>query len=171
MAEYSIEPFNSHDQPAGLQELLAVSQDQNVQMLPLTEADLAAHTVAYGAFLPDGSVVGYAALTHTYQQGKFVVGEVGGVMVHPNQRKHGIAANLIGAVTIAVVQKGMTPMAFCNPLSAGRFEANGYVRRADEAAPPEAFAFCSDCRKKPPTGCCDTVYFLPPDVTVDIRNH
>lgn len=141
---------------AELDNIIAVSNEPGVQMLPLYEAKIKAHKGAVIAKLGN-EVIGYCAITFDYGE----TAEVGGLTVPKEYRRHGIGNGLVQSVTEKVHSIGKNAIAFCNPSSASLFENNGYYQADYNEVPPEALKQCSACTMKDlhKNGvCCDKVY-------------
>lgn len=161
--KYEIHAFDPSDPPDGIGELIAISQQPEVQMLALTAADLATHVRSWGAFVPNrsGKLVGYIAETRNYRAGTIV--EMGALVVHREYRNNGIARALINIATAETLKySDVQPIAFCNGLSTSLFLAEEYGLAKNGCIPNEAYDFCADCRKKPThKKCCDLVLYYP----------
>lgn len=160
---YEVHALSPSELPEGMAELIAISRQPEVQMLELTEEDVAHHARRWGAFMPDqnGKLVGYIAETRSYRGGTII--EIGGLVVHQDYRGNGIARALISAATADTLEyPDVQPIAFCNGLSTPLFQAEEYKLAHSGCIPAEAYDFCADCRKKPTyKKCCDLVLYYP----------
>lgn len=141
---------------AELENIIAVSNETGVQMLPLYEAKIKTHKGAVIAKLGN-EVIGYCAITFDYGN----TAEVGGLTVPKEYRRHGIGNGLVQSVTEKAHSLGKNAIAFCNPSSASLFEKNGYYQASYSEVPKEALKQCSACTMKDlhKNGvCCDKVY-------------
>lgn len=110
-----------------------------------------------------GDLVGYGAITHIYSA---QVMELGGLVVHKEQRGRGIAS-AISRKIVAKAFEAMGPeliIAFSNTSSAPIFEKLGGVRIEDaRRLPAEVWKVCHTCRyyddvQASGGGCCGRVY-------------
>lgn len=146
--------------PTELEEIVAVTTSQGVQMLPLDGEKLHSHKLAVVAYLGE-KIVGYCASTYHYNNTENSLMEVGALVVLPEHRHHGIAKDLVPKVTASVHNLGLGAIAFCNPASAPIFEEANYQLASAEQVPAEAIEPCNTCpmQKLHKNGiCCDEVY-------------
>ena len=150
--------------PPELAEIIAITQDTSVQMLPLTGENLKNHHMAVVAQIGE-MIVGYCAGTYPYEQHSGNMMEVGSLVVVPEFRYLGIAHQLVPAVTKQVHSIGWGAIAFCNTASASIFTKAGYQLATTDQVPPEALGPCNTCpmQKLHSNGvCCDEVYVSYP---------
>lgn len=154
MNGYEIVPYDI-GQHGFLEELCAITQQNDVVMLPLTPDKIAAQALQTIAIdQQTQQVVGYCSQSYDY--GDYV--EVGSLIVDPNYRGHGIGTLLVKAVHNKVIRNGNTPIAFCNPASKAIFKQLGYLPMPICSIPNAALVECGSCEHKPQRGgCCDTV--------------
>lgn len=161
--------------PAGLADLLLVTQQPDVQMIPLTSERIAQqHRAGWVALSTEaeeipGRAVGYVGVTFGYRNDSIY--EIGGLVVDPEQRGKGLGQALVTHATREVLKyPGVHPIAFCNPLSIKLFKKAGFQLATGGEVPSEAYEFCGDCRKQPGDGiCCDLVLTLEEETAVQIR--
>jgi N-acetylglutamate synthase-like GNAT family acetyltransferase len=133
------------------------------QMLKVSEVDILNKYAAYVAF-NESVFSGYVGATEPLQHNDGMMVEVGNLIVLPEFRRQGIAHKLVEAMTSKLAKAGELPYAFCNSLSLPIFESAGYINVTSEAIPPAAFCLCNSCRKKPASGCCDSMLIFTGDV-------
>ncbi len=146
--------------PPELNEIIAITQDTSVQMLPLDGEKLASHQTAVIAKIGE-TVVGYCAGTYLYKQQGASMMEVGALVVVSELRHLGIAHQLVPKVTDEVHSLGYGAIAFCNPASTPIFKTAGYKAATLDQVPEEALGPCSTCPMQSlhTNGiCCDDVY-------------
>lgn len=164
MSEFKIETYKpgSH---GDLEHLCAETQEEDVQMLPLNPDRIATQTERFVAVRFEArQVVGYCAQIATYPG---AIAEVGSLIVDAPFRRHGLARQLVVAVTNAIKARTFMPIAFCNPTSQGVFEKVGYEPLPVSDIPPLALELCQACPKQPAGGgCCDKAYIYNEGETV-----
>ncbi len=146
--------------PPELDEIIAITQDASVQMLPLDAEKLASHHTAVVAKMAK-KIIGYCAGTYLYKQQSTSMIEVGALVVVPEHRHLGIAHQLVPKVTDQVHSLGYGAIAFCNPASTPIFQTAGYEAATLDQVPEEALGPCSTCPMQAlhTNGiCCDDVY-------------
>lgn len=154
--------------PPELDEIIAITQDTSVQMLPLDGEKLASHKTAVVAKMGE-IIVGYCAGTYLYEQEGASMMEVGALVVLPGYRHLGIAHQLVPAVTKQVHMLGHGALAFCNLASTPIFKNAGYQAAILDQVPEEALGPCSTCPMQSlhKNGiCCDDVYISPLDTNL-----
>ena len=113
----------------------------------------------------DGHPVAHAAITLVYDDAKVI--EIGGVIVHPSERRRGLgAAATLGAIALGKEKyPGWLQIALCNAASLPLFIKLGAIemdaKTAQEAVPSEAWEACATCpnflaAKAQGKICCDT---------------
>ncbi|HSW99475.1 MAG TPA: GNAT family N-acetyltransferase [Patescibacteria group bacterium] len=126
------------------------------QMIPVEpEAVLQKHlgVIALG---DNETFRGYVGAKPLETHDNVVMSEVGTLLVPPEFQKKGYARLLVGRITAKLATDGVTPYAFCNPLSEGVFKRSGYKEVGPRAIPTAAFDACCWCPKwAADDGCCD----------------
>jgi predicted N-acetyltransferase YhbS len=125
-----------------------------LQMLALTPEDVFAKYLAVVA-MTETSVVGFVAVNQIVSHATQKMSEIGSLYVRQAARGQGLGRGLVALATSAVVDLGVMPYAFCNPLSRGVFEQAGYVEARADMIPSEAFLLCSRCPVRAGNACCD----------------
>ena len=154
--------------PPELDEIVTITQDTSVQMLPLDGEKLASHQTAVVAKMGE-TIVGYCAGTYLYEQQGTPIMEVGALVVVPEHRHLGIAHQLVPAVTEQVHSLGYGAIAFCNPASTPIFQTAGYKVATLDQVPEEALGPCSICPMQALHSngiCCDDVYISLSDTNL-----
>lgn len=161
MKKFEIQAYEP-DMHGELDHLCAQTQENGVQMLPVTKEKVKAQMKRFVAVTHNDYPVGYCAQTAQYIDG---IVEVGSLIVDEAYRRRGVSKLLVKAVTKAIILDGMKPIAFCNPISKGLFEAANYHPMPLCDVPTPALELCSGCPKQPAQGgCCDKIYVYKGDL-------